>query len=73
MTSRKVAIKYVGPLAVYKITDPQNYLLITLDGKLIRGLFEHKCLKPAVIRTDKGNVHNLAKLKQIMTTGLLDP
>ena len=29
--SRKVSIKYVGPLAVYKIVDPQNYLLITLD------------------------------------------
>ena len=38
---RKVSIKYVGPLAVYKIVDPHNYLLITLDGKLLRGLFEH--------------------------------
>ena len=35
--SRKVSIKYVGPLAVYKIVDPHNYLLITLDGKLLRG------------------------------------
>ena len=31
--SRKVSIKYVCPLAVYKIVDPHNYLLITLDGK----------------------------------------
>ena len=31
--SRKVAIKYVGPLVVYKIVDPQNYLLRTLDGE----------------------------------------
>ena len=31
-TSRKVSIKYVGPLAIYKIVDPHNYLLITLDG-----------------------------------------
>ena len=51
--SRKIAIKYIGPLAVYKIVDPHNYLLITLDGKLLRGLFEHKRLKPAVIRTKK--------------------
>ena len=29
--SRKVAIKYVGPLVVYKIVDPHNYLLMTLD------------------------------------------
>ena len=30
---RKVAIKYIGPLVIYKIVDPHNYLLITLDGK----------------------------------------
>ena len=29
--SRKVSIKYVGPLVVYKIADPDNYLLITSD------------------------------------------
>ena len=40
-SSRKVAIKYIGPLVVYKITDPHNYLLVTLDGKILRGLFEH--------------------------------
>ena len=50
--SRKVAIKYVGPLAMYKILDPHNYLLMTLDGKLLRGLFEHERLKPAVLRTN---------------------
>ena len=50
--SSKVAIKYIGPLAIYKITDLHNYLLITLDGKLLRGLFEHEGLKPAVIRTN---------------------
>ena len=71
--SRKVSIKYVGPLAVYKIVDPCNYLLITLDGKLLRGLFEHERLKPAVIRTNQGNVTNLSKLKQVMASGLLVP
>ena len=70
---RKVSIKYVDPLAVYKIVDPHNYLLITLDGKLSRGLFEHKRLKPAVIRTNQGNVTNLSKLKQVMASGLLVP
>ena len=48
-TSRKIAIKYVGPLVIYKIVDPHNYLLMTLDGKLLQGLFEHKRLKPAII------------------------
>ena len=71
--SRKVSIKYVGPLAVYKIVDLHNYLLITLDGKLLRGLFEHERLKPAVIRTNQGNVSNLSKLKQVMSSGLLVP
>ena len=72
-SSRKVSIKYVGPLAVYKLVDPHNYLLMTLDGKLLRGLFEHERLKPAVIRTNQGNVMNLAKLKQVMSSGLLLP
>ena len=34
-SSRKVAIKYVGALVVYKIIDPHNYLLMTLDGKIL--------------------------------------
>ena len=33
--SRKVMIKYVGPVAVYKIIDPHNYLLMTLGGKIL--------------------------------------
>ena len=71
--SRKVSIKYVGLLAVYKIVDPHNYVLMTLDRKLLKGLFEHKRLKPAVIRTNQGNVTNLSKLKQVMSSGLLLP
>ena len=34
-SSRKVTIKYVGPLVIYKIVDPHNYLLMTLDGKIL--------------------------------------
>ena len=33
--SRKNMVKYVGPLAAYKIIDPHYYLLMTLDGKLL--------------------------------------
>ena len=61
--SIKVAIKYVGPLAIYKIVDPHNYLIMTIDGRLLRGLFEHKRLKPAIIRTHKGGVTTLSVLK----------
>ena len=70
-TSRKVAIKYLRPLAVYKIIDPYYYLLMTLDRKLLHDLFEHEGIKPAVIRTSEGNMSNLAHLKQVISTGML--
>ena len=69
--SRKIMVKYIGPLSVYKIIDPHNYLLMTLDGRLLRGLFEHERIKPAIIRTSEGNVSNLASLRQVMSTGIL--
>ena len=65
-SSRKVAIKYVGPFVVFKIIDPHNYLLMTLDGKIFRSLFEHERFKPAIIRASQGNVYNLLQLKQVV-------
>ena len=62
--SRKGAIKYVGPLVIYKIVDPCNYFLMTLGGKMLRGLFEHERLKAAIIRTSHDNVNRLVQLKQ---------
>ena len=70
INSQKITIKYVGPVVIYKIVDPHNYLLKTLDGKILKGIFEHERLKPALIRTNHGNVQNLAKLRQIMNTDL---
>ena len=43
---KKVMIKYVDPIVIYKIIDPHNYLLMTLGGKTLQGLFEHERLKP---------------------------
>ena len=63
-------IKYVGPIVVYKIIDPHNYLPLTLDGKILQGLFEHERLKPVILRTSEGNISNLVKLKQIINIGL---
>ena len=63
-SSRKVAIKYICPLVVYKIIDPQNYLSMMLDGKILRGLFKHDRLKPAIVRTSQGNVYNLPLLSK---------
>ena len=56
---------------IYKIIDPHNYLLMTLDGKILRGLFKYKRLNSANIRTNQGNVQNLAQLKQVMNAGLI--
>ena len=58
--SRKVMIKHVGPVVIYKIIYPHNYVLMVLDGTILRGLFEHERLKPANVRTNQGTVHNLA-------------
>ena len=68
--SQKIAVKYVGPFVVYKIVDPHNYLLMTLGWKILKGIFEHERLKPTIIRTNHGNVQNLAELRQIMNSNL---
>ena len=63
-------IKYVGLVVIYKIIDPHNYLLMTLDSNILRRLFEHERIKPSVLRTSEGNVINLSQLKQIINIGL---
>ena len=61
--SWKIAVKYVGPIVVYKIVDPHNYLLMTLDGIILKGIFKQERLKPTAIRTNHGNVQNLTELR----------
>ena len=68
--SGNIVIKYVGPLVVYKIIDPHNYLLMTLDGKILRSVFKHERLKPAIIRTAQANVYTLLQLKQVVNIGI---
>ena len=55
-------IKYVGPLVIYKFIDPHNNLMMTLDGRILRGLIEHERLKPSNTITSQGNVQNLVQL-----------
>ena len=43
---------------------------MTLDGKILRGFFKHERLKPAIIRTNQGNVYNLPQLKQVVSIGM---
>ena len=60
--SWKIALKYIGSVVVYKIVDPHNYLLMTLKGIILRGIFEHK--------NKSWECSNLAELRQIMNTNL---
>ena len=68
--SRKFAIQYVDPSVIYKIVHGHNYLIMTVDGKLLRGLLEHKRLKPEVLKTDKGSVITLTALKRVMNSAI---
>ena len=51
-------IKYVGPIVIYKIIDPHNYLLMTLDGRILQGLFEHERLKPTQQAKEMSVIHH---------------
>ena len=51
---------------VYKIVDPHNYLLMTIEGQLMRRFFEHERLKPTMLETDMGYVNTLLALKRVM-------
>ena len=42
---------------------------MTLDGRILRGLFKHVRLKSANIRTSQGKIQSLVQLKQIMNAG----
>ena len=70
MSSTKFGINYVGPLVIYKIVDLHNYLLMTIEGQLMRELFEHERLKPAILPMDKGNVKTLLELKRVMNLSI---
>ena len=37
-----------------------------LDGKILRDLFGHERIKPAIIRTSQRIVYNLQQLKQVV-------
>ena len=70
MSSRKFGINYVGPLVIYKIVDPHYYLLMTIEGQPMRGLFEHERLKPATLPVDRGNVKTLLELKRVLNLAI---
>ena len=60
--SCKVTIKYVGPVVIYKILDPHNYLFITLDGRILRGLLEHE-IKTCEHKNESRNHSHFSSIK----------
>ena len=40
------------------------------EGQLMKVLFKHERLKPAILHMDNGNVRNLSELKKVMNLGL---
>ena len=67
--SRKIRCKFVGPLVVYKAISPTQFLIMSLTGEIYPRLIEETRMKPGVIRTTKGNVRTLAKLKAVLRSG----
>ena len=70
--SRQVMIKYVGPVIIYQFIESHNYLLMTIDGKILRGLFKHEGLKPANIWTSQGKCPKSCSFKTDNKYGTLD-
>ena len=68
--SRKIACYFVGPLIIYKTIGPNQFLLMSLTGKIYPQLIEETRLKPGSIWTSRGNVHTLAQLRQVLGTQL---
>ena len=67
---RKVACLFVGPLVIYKAVEPNQFLLMSLDGQIYPHLIEETRLKPGTIWTSKGNVNTLVELRQAFSIGL---
>ena len=65
--SKKIACYFVGPLVIFQAVGPNQFLLMSLEGKIYNQLVEETRLKPAVIRTSSGNVCTLAELKKALT------
>ena len=61
---------YIRTLEIHKIIDQCSYLLMTLEGKILRGLLEYERLRTATIRSSQGNVFNLPQHKQLSNIGI---
>ena len=64
--SRKVHNKICRSSSYLQNYRPPQLSINDIRWQILRGLFEHKRLEPANIRTNQGNVPNLAQLKQVI-------
>ena len=61
-SSRKINTYYVGPLVIFKVIGPNQFLLMSLDGIIYPKLIEESRLKAGSLWTHKGKVTILAEL-----------
>ena len=64
--TRKIANKYVGPLVIYKVVSPTQFILMSLDGKIYPTLIEETRIKEGSIWTTKGLIKTLAQLRRML-------
>ena len=68
--SKKFSIKYIGPLVIFRILSNKQFLLMTLNGRILLRVIEFERIKAACIRTSQGNVYTLAQLRQVLNAGI---
>ncbi len=66
--SRKITAKWVGPLVIYEVLDFSHVILSTLDGKILRDVYNINRLKPAFIHAsgEKKNITHIQRLKEVL-------
>ena len=64
--SQKVRICWVGPLIISNCMSPNQFKLMTPDGKPFQGVFEETMLRPGWLRTPEGPVDTLADYNRIV-------
>ena len=52
-SSSMAGSRSTGPLVIYEIIDPHNYLSMTLKSKILRELFRQEGLKTTIITTSR--------------------
>lgn len=69
--SKKICARFVGPLVIYGVLDPQQYILMSLDGKIFPNVVEVTRLKPGSIQSNYGEITTLSELMEVLRKGQL--